>query len=307
MSSRALENPLILHLDAPGQVWSARARQSPRRSRLAVDDFVEHADLTGRVHVVGSRDNSELLVQLWKHRERFPDMQLFVATPRMVEHTNKTSEALTAIAHSQLGSPSQGGWHLFTEQDAIAYELAYLAWRKQLTEARSAELVKQHAIWPLVNFIASLNPASLGFWLGEIRDPRWYVNPEDPNSTAPLERYLGLWPKIQAALLTENKRVIDSTAGRRCHLTRSCWLPSNDHELSACELDDPRHFLVRILASRCPEEPVRGLIRASQLFTRFVRALWLSQLSGYALFDPRDFLWEQELTSFMEFAEASAR
>ena len=307
MSSSALENALVLHLDKVGQVWTVRGKQSPRRTRLNVEDFIRFADLSGRVHVVGSRENSELLVRLWQERERLSEMRLFVGTPQMVAHTVKPSEALQAIGTAPPLAPSLGGWHAFTEQDAISYQLAALSQRKQLTDDVSIELVKQHASWPLIGFIPSLNLSAFGAWLGEIRDPRWYVNPDDPNSTAPLERYMGLWPKVQAGLFTENHRVMASTAGKRCHLTRYCWLPSNDHELSNCDLEDPQHFLVRVLAARCPEQPIIGLVRGSQLFTRFARALWLSQISGYQLFDPREFLKEPEVACFLKFAEALAR
>lgn len=284
-----------------------RSRQSPRRTKLTVDEFLNFAELVGRVHVVGSRDNAELLTRLWQQREQHPEMQLHVGTPRLIEQTRKPSEALVAIAGSQPMAPSVGGWHLFTETDAIAYELAWKLSRKDLTDARATELAMQHPIWPLASFIGTLRADALGRWLGEVRDPRWYVHAKDPDSTASLERYMGLWPSLQASLLTHNQKAASTTAGRRCLLTRDCWLPATDVELSQCDMEDPRHFLVRVVAARCPMDPVVGLVRASQMFTRFVRAIWLSQVSGYSLFDPRDFLRKEELPSFMEFAEASAR
>jgi len=307
MSSHVPENPLVLHLDATGHVWSQRAKQSPRRTRLTVTDFINYADLQGRVHVIATPENVPLIVSLWKERDRFPEMQLHVGTPRMIEHTVKIGDALSAAATAPPLAPSLGGWHPFTDQDAISYELASLYCKDPRYDQRVAELAKQHPVWPLVGFISTINCVGLGYWLGAVRDPRWYVNPKDPNSTSPMEKYLGLWPKLQHQLILDDVKALRSRTGLRCAITKSCWLPATDAEMAACDLEDPRNFLLRILVARCPEQPAVGIIRASQVFTRFVRALWLSQLSGWDLFDPREFLRAGELDCFTEFAEALAR
>jgi hypothetical protein len=303
MSSHAPSFPLVLQLDSAGQVWSVRGGQSPRRTKLSAADFVNSGELDTKIHILGTKENVPLLLQLWQNQERYPQMDLYVGTPRFADCTNRVSEMLSATAAAPPLGPSQGGWRQFTHVDAISYELATLRTDLESDIIRAGQLVVRHPIWPLVGFILSINRAALGFWVGAVRDPRWYLSAKDPNSTAPLERYLGLWPRLQAALFNGDTAALKSRAGINCQLTTACWLPVNEAGLAACDIQQPGHFLVRALSRRCPESPVVGIVRSSQLFTRFARAIWLSQTSGYDLFDPREFLRADELPSFYAFSE----
>lgn len=84
--------------------------------------------------------------------------------------------------------------------------------------------------------------------------------------------------------------------------------PHHD-ELDGVDHSDPRNFLYRTFGALAEKDSVKALVRASQLFTRFVRAAWLDGLQGNSahagqLFDPEQFLkGSAELAAFAAYSE----
>ena len=172
-------------------------------------------------------------------------------------------------------------------------------------------LLGAHPAWRVAQFIPTLRPLLFARWVAEVRDPRWYIQPNDPDSTAPLERYLGLWPENQSRIIKSPQTVNTSQHGFRGWLTRACWMSRELDEVQQIDEQDPRNFLYRTFNSLARRDAAIGLTRASQLFTRFVRAAWLDGLQKNTaqagqLFDPTQFLkTAEELAAYAQHAASS--
>lgn len=314
--------PLVLQVDPDQEVWSLRGRQSARRTRLSASDFVSHAELSGPVRIFGSKENAELICEIWRRRANWPDLRLQVGTPRMVSHCTEVRDVLLVGSSAPPYAPSLGGWHDFTERDYIPYALG------QYTQRSPASMPPEHSNWhaievllrdfaPLriLRFIRTLSVPMLGFWLAELRDPRWFVSVTEPDRVSPMDQYLGLWPANQATTLAAGSALDGAPAHvRRCWLTQRCWLPMNVEQADAgagslYDTKHPQNFLLRVFANPKKGAPMRALLRASQLFTRFTRAAWLDWLSaGRASYDPlfmaEQFLLPEELTAYHEYMQS---
>jgi len=304
------ESVLGVHLDEAGLVWTARADQSPVRTSLTVAEFVNHAPLFGTVRVLGSPRHCSLLCRLHQAAlQSGNNFKLEVASPHLVSPQATLSQTVLAVTNSPRTPPSLGGWHAFTDLDMASYSLRLICQRGGEQDAWLLAVLRTHPAWRLVQFIPTLDPLSFARWLAEVLDPRWYVSEHSPDSTSRLEQFLGLRPDVQRRLLRGGRT---NNATLRCQLTRKCWLPSDVSLTGQLDIEDPRNFLFRVLGSQMHRDAAVGLVRASQTFTRYVRAVWLNAMSTGTnhegeLFSPEQFFkTETEQVAFMQFMTTQA-
>ena len=184
-------------------------------------------------------------------------------------------KCLAAAASARPLSPSLGGWQAFETATLSIYELAACIYNNDddLEKAgRISDDLVRTPLWHRLTFVCpSLeqgDPAAgeaLGHVLSEIRDPRWFVDPEKSDSLAKLYTRLGLGnyaTKEQA----QNRAAIDAL----------CVPPPGTHRN---ELRHPRRFLWRAYATYASEfEPARAALQTGRVFVKFLQGVWLHWL-----------------------------
>ncbi len=166
---------------------------------------------------------------------------------------------------------SLGGWHEFNELDYPSYFLAM-----QYAGGADFESVRpildSHPVWKSLKFISHLNEEKCSRLFALLLDPRWYIDPTEPEKNTKLESYLGLTPKIQQRVTAGDKdqgKLYD-----KCKLVMDCW--RTGRPTSKEEYRDPCNFIWRIHASE--DNPYKADLRASQAFVAFLKGIWLSEL-----------------------------
>lgn len=311
MSNTLEFNESVLAVHVVGDdIWTGRPNQAARRTRMKVAEFADSIELSGEVRLLGTGENAGLLCRLHERYAAATDISIEVCTPQMSVKMAAPANVIRAVAESKRFSPSLGGWHRFSNLDYPSYALADMYRREHVDPELVSQLLQQHPTWPLVGFIPTLNLPMYCRWLACVRDPRWFVSEFDPDRTSRMEQYLGLKPATQLQVRVANSRreKFANASQYRCQLTQRCWLPETVDAVSAVDVADPRNFLFRVLGGRIESDPVKAICRTSQMFTRFVRGVWLNGMSkgtphAGQLFTPEHFFKNKsELEAFEQFA-----
>lgn len=195
-----------------------------------------------------------------------------LGTPQLLTKglQKKPERVLTAMSQvmtTWLG-PARGGWHPATEMDRLTYGMCSPSCRE--------ELWQQHPLRDVLQLVPSLDMTYASRLVSELRDPRWYIDPVNPNRGAKWHAYLS-----NPAL-----KVILRRAWRLCrvmpHDTNFLW-----------------HYWHVARANKNEEMASRVVDRR---FGDFLRYCWLAQVSypDYRqLFDPARFLEGEALGEFL--------
>lgn len=293
---------LVLHLDSEGCVWTGRPGGFlPSRTTHTPLEFLAATRLVGEVRVLGSRQNAPLICALRDEMARRPEeLKVLLGTPRLIPRGATVQDTIHAAANEPRHPVSLGGWRPLTDADYISYALSETATIG--SDAIHCKLAVLHPIWPLAQFIPTMTPVWFGRWVGQVLDPRWYINREKPDRDAPLQSHLGLRPEVFKQCLEGR---LDTAQNWACWTTYCCWMPATIEEAKAVDLAHPRNFLFRIFGAHVSKDRAVAAVRASQMCVSYLRGLWLNSLSvGQIdpLFSPEHFFRRpEELEAFQEF------
>jgi hypothetical protein len=283
---------LKMHTARDGLVWYVDGGRDAVNTHAPIEDFLEDSACQRARHVrmVGSSGNARALCVMYCRKLRGLLLRLEVASPAVIGRTRAERAdprlMLVRIRDSAADglNPAMGGWHEFDRDDYNAYTLAAFEASDYPSRAahdiRQSEL-KRHPAWPALSFIWHLDREKLAQLLGIVLDPRWYVSLRAPrhggdmipyhDDAAKLHAYLGLDPRTMAGVLgfcTEN------SATARCRLVLETW--SGTGVPAPAEQEQPACFLWR--RYRREDGPVKGALRASQMFVDYLRLVWLDAL-----------------------------
>jgi len=288
-----LEDQILkVHTAKDGLVWYVDGGCGAINTRAPIEDFLgdEICRRARHVRMVGSPSNARALCVLYERKRRGQLVRLEVASPAVVGRTRAERDdprlMLVRIRDSAADglNPAMGGWHEFGDQDYPSYALAAYESRGQAAgdDGRfRMEMLATHPAWPGLSFIGRLDVHKLAQLLGIILDPRWYVSlraPRQGSDVAPyyddaakLHAYLGLDPRTMAGVLG-----LCGEAGEtaRCRLVLDAWAGLGPP--AAAQLDQPNAFLWR--RRQRERGPVKGALRASQMFVDFMRLVWLDAI-----------------------------
>jgi hypothetical protein len=240
--------------------------------------------------MVGSTYNARALCLMYERKKRGELVHLEVASPAVVGRTRAERDdpvlMLVRIRDSAADglNPAMGGWHEFDDADYPAYALAasdiYDDPRLSEVVQFREEMLTAHPAWPGLSFLEHLDLGKLVQLLGVILDPRWYVslrtrqgNDFVPynDDAAKLNAYLGLDPRTMAGVLGYCG---ESGSAAWCRLVIETWMgrsaPTPEEQLR------PGCFLWR--RYRREDGPIKGALRASQMFVDYLRLVWLDAL-----------------------------
>jgi hypothetical protein len=269
------ENSIKLHTDQDGKVWYSVGIGTAQNSGQIVDTFLLSKVVSGsnlRVRLLGVPQNAELLLALYLMRRDKVVAVVEVAGPNICENPEELSDAqavLQRMRSAQLASAC-GGWHTVGEADFLTYALIGRLRRTggQLDHLAMAYL-RSHPVYHSLALIPTLSPVHVAQVIQTIVDPRWYVDRRTPERQGKLELYLGLTPRTQRRVSDSSALLIKSRE-LRCATVLEAWKTQHP---GAVDLTDPRNFLYRIY--KASGAGVRGDLRGSQAFIRYLRYNWL--------------------------------
>lgn len=265
---------------AEGVVWFAVGQARPRSSGKAPFEFLEgsYCRDADEVRVLAMPQNSPLIRDAFAHSLGTP-CKVYLAGPSMVPAgatAADPSEVVIAAratagrrgpvpAEAVGGRPSSlGGWHLMRALEWQAYILAAAVVEGDVIGDFDEEFA-DHPVLRRIAFAAPLDRTAALRVVAEIRDPRWFVDPDKPESPARLASYFGLGGA--RARNVGRRLLVDDAWGRDAAVA------------GEGDPDDPRAFAVAHYRSRRDEYGEdAAAARTSRFFLEFIRRAWLEAL-----------------------------
>ncbi len=261
-----------------GRVWFLSGDRLPQDSGLSVARFVasDFARGTEQIRVLGSSENARLITLLYckKKAGRFKSLQ--VGSPLSCESASRRDNPCHVLAAMRRWNvvPSCGGWHEMTGKDIPSYILGSRRLDRDSAGAMPASdlsILKTHPVYYAVAGIHGIHLPSVAAIVGEILDPRFFIDLDEPDRLSKLESFFGLDPKDIAA----GGRAGAPGQHRRYVTLLAAW--KSQSEPSSREIaDNPEMFPWREYARH--KESRKGDLRASQMFLHYLRHTWLDAL-----------------------------
>lgn len=304
---------LRVHTDTAGDVWFGTNRHFATNTHKTVHQFLDevpHQRATF-VRIVGCHSNARLITTLYQAQAdtgplaRRPVIQL--ASPAICHREVKLLDPPFVLQQLwQLSASTQvpGYWHNMRPGDYHHYSMVVALEDAEGPSVGGAALrvLKYHPAWPAISFFRNVNPDAACLLLGDVIDPRWFTHPFRPNRISKLCRFLGLTLENITTVLKElcpdDSDFAWASRGRnyeRCQRVLELWTGGLDIKsgeiVTPVNLSDPHNFLWRVYEKHGEWSPAKGLLRSSKLFVRFVREVWLNELSATdkVLFSPEVF------------------
>ena len=287
----AVENSIFkVTLDENSKVWVIEGDRMPSRTDMSMEDYVSSLEKSGncpdRIRILGSLDNSEFVVRLYRLKVKKLLKSLEIGSP-MIASNNDAASSLMKMRMASLPS-SMGGWHEASYADCVAYGVSMLMQSNVPgSHAQACDLMRQHPVWNYVSFIPHLDSAFFTKIMAKVLDPRWYIDPNHPTRLSRLYSWMGLCNGPQ----TDEKLV-------RKFDVYSCW--SKGLEDDKVDINHPGWFLIRESRKRWGNHKLWvSTLRTSQMFMRFVKFCWMDSIYPYPnpwmerIFDPRLFFSDE--------------
>jgi hypothetical protein len=263
-------------VDGRGAVWYLDGEQMPFCSGSDANEFSAdfRTQTASRFRVVAFPENIPLILALYNNCSRKEEFPLEVCSPLCCEGADRQDPELLLYRMRGYGlPPSLGGWHRFGPLDLPSYLLAR-ALHPGAGAAGDADAglvrlyMRAHPAAVSLRFPDHLDELQLARLIAMVIDPRWFVDPHEPDSPSKLEQYLGLTPKNA----DDAAKGDTSWRADRCRLVKRVWdnlrdpADPNDH--------GPRRFVYR--------ERRRGGavwdLKASRLFVDYLRQTWTASV-----------------------------
>jgi hypothetical protein len=273
------EQIIKLHTADNGHVWYARGIEPPVNSELVVDAFLNSSVISGfgvTVRILGLPQNAELLSALYLRRHKNEVRAVEVAGPNVLHAMIELQDPATVLRRMRSVdiSLAAGGWHTVSTHDYPTYAmLARMLRTNFVFDAPAKAYFQIHPARKAALFIGTLSEPETAKLLTTIVDPRWYVDRRSPDRSGKLELFLGLTPQVQARVSSATC-ILQRQREFRCANVLAAWKTKPVEEV---DLHDPSNFLYRIYVAA--KGGVRGDLRGSQAFIRYLRYSWLEVLN----------------------------
>jgi hypothetical protein len=287
----AVENSIFkVALDGAHQVWVIEGDRMPSKTSLLMTEYVGKLEKSGscpdRIRILGSLDNSEFIVRLYRLKVKGMLKSLEIGSP-MIASNNDAASSLIKMRMAAI-PPSMGGWHEAVYADCVSYGVSMLMQSGVPgSHAQACELMRQHPVWNYMSFIPHLDQTFFTKVMSKVLDPRWFIDHDHPSRLSRLYSWLGLCNGPQ----TDEKLV-------RKFDVYSCW--SRGLEDNKDAINSPGWFLIREARKRWGDHKLWiSTLRTSQLFVKFMKLCWMDSLYPYPnpwmekVFDPRLFFGDE--------------
>jgi hypothetical protein len=265
------------------------------------------------VQLLGTAENAPLIEALYRARHlQGTPTKIQVGSPWLCELEAESRPPITTIFNRMVSldhlRPSQGGWHNLSRHDYVSYALAHAIYvaRGRCTGVAD-KFLQAHPAWTALSFLPTLNKTRSALLLALLLDPRWYIDPENPDRSARLKSHLGLGPArgpasprqlIQAVIEDRADDMPTALVAKtaKVRIVLDTWAGMDRETALQGGVDAPCNFLWRIALGS--EQLAVGLLRACHVFLRFLGEVWTSAISdGHPdLFVPEHFFRDSAVT-----------
>lgn len=269
----AEDTVLKLTISPEGEVWYLDGDRLPKRSGFDRDKFLDSPirRRAERIRVVGMPSNANLIAHLYTLKARDELSGLEVCSPLVCSAAaDRTKPEVTLFNMRQWAlSPSVGGWHEVTAQDYAIYAMVAQLVAGDLK--RAMEFLPEHPVTLAAQFVCC-DSVALTKLLGAIVDPRWFVDPDNPDRLSKLFSFLGLDPATERA---SGRR---SAYRERNQLVASCW--RSGPEQGSDGKPGPRSYFHRYHRELIEGKEVgwKADLRTAQRFVAFLRQVWVDAI-----------------------------
>ena len=236
------------------------------------------------IRVLGSNDNADLIVELHNAKLRLgAPCKIQLASPWACRLDHGVPEIFRQML--EIGqAPSVGGWHTMTKSDYTVYALSVESRkaRGRLTDT-VRHLLQAHPAYTALSFIPTINYEAAAQLLRTIIDPRFHVDPANPDRASRLKTFMGV-EEASPGIHNVRAYLHDRSEQRHSHFERAAllldtWCGGWRHVI-AQDVVGPRDFLMRVVKTKAGNkgEDV-AVLRASHVFLRFLRDVWLDRLT----------------------------
>lgn len=220
--------------------------------------------------LVGTPQNADLICRLYEaHGETSFPTTIKLASPAAADEPDDGTVP-----------PSLGGWHTMTDADYATYRLIEAQLHEE-PEYHHSYWLKLHPAYAALSFLPSLRPEAAIDLLGKIVDPRFHVDPAQPDRLARLRAFLGLngQPALRGAAAYDAGCASDQRYSLLdASVVFATWSDGYADAIAKPALA-PREFLFRVMKSVKADTRAEALLKASHVFVRFLRDVWLDQLT----------------------------
>jgi hypothetical protein len=279
-----VETTLRLHNDVDGALWYGNRRVSAKPVDCGLEDFAQSKAFREAkvIRVVGVVENASLIERLHTLRKKAGLRKSIQIVSPSVSKSKNPENALLASWHASV-SRGAGGYCIEMEDEhystyALVSELHKTAWTPS---EKARRLLRFHPAWPAFSFLPTLDINKACMIAGLIIDPRWFTHPTRPNRDTKLFSFFGVCPKVVEDVLVRK----NLTGGGRTLFSTllGSWCSAGEPNIH-----DAGNFLHRILGSQ--DDEVRGHVIANKKYLKFVKQVWLQELSPTRhVFDPNLF------------------
>jgi len=274
------ENVIKVHTADDGRVWYAIGINPPVNSEQIVDTFLLSSVITKFgtiVRLLGTAQNAELIASLYLRQYKGEIRSVEVAGPNILQSPAEFSDPALVILRMRAVSiaSAAGGWHALSMHDYPTYAMLARMWRTNFAFDMAMQTYwRMHPAHKALTFIPTISEEETVKLLTTIIDPRWYVDRRTPDRAAKLELYLGLTPQVQNRV-SDIKKLLSKRREVRNANVLAAW---KTQPVDNVDLQLPGNFLYRIHAAA--GGGIRGDLRGSQAFIRFLRYNWLAGLEN---------------------------
>ncbi len=322
-----------LHFTDDGRLWYAMGEQ-PKVWEAGMFDFLASSNVANAasVRMLGHASNAPLICRLWEEIMKHPRRAVFIATPAVCpfkEAKQRPRSVFTQMRKFRRAEASCGGWRHLSVADSISYrfranEPPVRAGDDELYSPSSDEW-DMHPAYPALSFVRGGDTGCQTWVLGRLLDPRWHIDPHDPDKKSKVQSFMRLHPNVfQSILANANANIANGPRHSPARRMLSAWA-GDCWQKGISSLPSSATFLLDNTKGRGESDM---WLRATQRFLRMLCAVWLDQLSpariyrapdhdngprrlqfgGRQLFVPEYFFktkseverWEQHLTALGE-------
>ena len=276
---------LKLFVENDDLVWYSFNDSQPICSKLTSEKFVE-SKLFKRsecFRLPASRSTSYLINRLWVKRKIGDAISLQLCSSRpLIKCDNKyklDTVSKFLYIHNYVDTPSRGGWHEFTDDEYPTYLISELLKEKNTLaknyNSRLMYIYEQHPLNQPMSFFREFDQLRIGEILGLVMDPRFFINPSDPDKDYDLMSFLGVFHSII------RKNIIDpNITSRASRLATLISIWKTDSFLNMKKLSPGVEFIrnswLRIKALH--KDPYAADLIITRYVISFIRNYWLNTL-----------------------------
>lgn len=261
-----------LHVAAGNAIWGAVGNVLPQPLASSLEEVLRHPAVlqADGFRLLGTRENAPLIARLFERWQAGQAGPVELATPLLAPTTAARQDPRVALSYMRTdrsGMPaSLGGWHTMQPAEYPAYAFT-------CTDLP----LERHPAWPAIAFISGLRPAPMREALGEILDPRWYIDLQHPNRIGRLQAYMGCSPRTVA-------EVLDHTGGSARHRRLQLLYGSVDFDLDPTL---PGAFLQRTYRQHADDKRRwLAVVRTCARLVAYLRHTWLDSIRPPQQADP---------------------